>query len=107
MNLNILLQQATPNGMGTSSYSGLIMIVLLFVIMYFFMIRPQQKQKKEIEKQRASLKVGDKVVTSGGIYGKLKEMNDTIYIVEIAEGVKIRIDKTSVFALPNENQSNK
>jgi preprotein translocase subunit YajC len=107
MNLSILLQAATPGGGSGSGYTGLIMIVLLFVIMYFFMIRPQQKQKKEIEKQRANLKTGDKVVTSGGIYGRLKEINDSIYVVEIAEGIKIKIDKASVFAVSNESSSNK
>jgi preprotein translocase subunit YajC len=106
MNLSILLQ-AAPGGTSGSSYTPMIMIVLLFVIMYFFMIRPQQKQKKEIEKQRANLKTGDKVVTSGGIYGRLKEINDPIYVVEIAEGVKIKIDKASVFAVSNESSSTK
>jgi preprotein translocase subunit YajC len=68
--------------------------------MWFFMIRPQQKRQKEIEKQRAALKTGDKVVTSGGLHGKLKEINDHDYVVEIAEGVKVKIDKASVFAAP-------
>lgn len=105
MILSILLQAApaAPGG----GYSSIIMIVLLFVIMYFFMIRPQQKQRKEVEKQRAALKVGDKVVTAGGIYAKLKEINDTTYVIEIADGVKVKIDKTSVFAVSDGNQTNK
>ncbi|MDR0412701.1 MAG: preprotein translocase subunit YajC [Dysgonamonadaceae bacterium] len=103
--LNILLQAGSPSG--GSGYTGIIMIVLLFVIMYFFMIRPQQKQRKEVEKQRAALAPGHKVVTAGGVHGKLKEINDTTYVVEIAEGVKIKIDKTSVFAVPDGNQTNK
>ena len=102
--LHVLLQAPAAGGMG--SYSGIIMIVLLFVIMYFFMIRPQQKQRKEIEKQRAAMKVGDKVVTAGGVHGKLKEITDTTFLVEIADGVKIRIDKASVFAAPDGNQKN-
>ena len=97
--LTILLQ---AEGVTKNPYSGLIMIAALFVIMYFFMIRPQQKQRKEVEKQRAALAVGDKVLTAGGIYGKIKEINDTIYVIEIAEGVKIKIDKTSVFAVREE-----
>ena len=97
--LTILLQ---AQGVGGSPYSGLIMIAALFVIMYFFMIRPQQKQRKEVEKQRAALTVGDKVLTAGGIYGKIKEANDTTFVIEIAEGVKIKIDKTSVFAAREE-----
>ncbi|MCL1938500.1 MAG: preprotein translocase subunit YajC [Candidatus Azobacteroides sp.] len=99
MNLLSILLQAPASG-GELSWTGPLLIVLLFVVMYFFMIRPQQKQKKEIEKQRANLKVGDKVVTSGGIHAKLKEINDNNYIIEIADGVKVKIDKASVFALP-------
>lgn len=105
MILSILLQAEAVGG--GSPYSGIIMIVLLFVIMYFFMIRPQQKQKKEVEKQRAALGVGDKVITAGGIHGKIKEMNDTTFLIEIADGIKIKVDKTSVFAAPNGNQTNK
>ncbi|GHT76375.1 preprotein translocase subunit YajC [Bacteroidia bacterium] len=97
MYLSSILFQAQA-GAG-SPYGGLIMIVLLFVIMYFFMIRPQQKQRKQVEQQRAALAVGDKVLTSGGIYGKIKEVNDTNFLIEIAEGVKIKVDKTSVFAV--------
>ena len=103
MTLSILLQGASgapgPGGI-LGGGGGLIMIVLLFVIMWFFMIRPQQKRQKEIEKQRAALKTGDKVVTSGGIHGKLKEINDQDYVIEIADGVKVKIDKASVFAAP-------
>jgi preprotein translocase subunit YajC len=99
--LSILLQTGTPGGFLGGGGSGLLMIVLLFVIMWFFMIRPQQKRQKEIEKQRAALKAGDKVVTSGGLHGKLKEVNDHDCIVEIADGVKVKVDKASVFAAPN------
>ncbi|MDR2683220.1 MAG: preprotein translocase subunit YajC, partial [Dysgonamonadaceae bacterium] len=70
MILSILLQgQGTSGGFLGGGGSGLLMIVLLFVNMWFFMIRPQQKRQKEIEKQRAALKTGDKVVTSGGLHG--------------------------------------
>ena len=104
MVLSILLDgaSATPGGglFGGGSSSGIIMIVLLFVIMWFLMIRPQQKRQKEIEKQRAALQAGDKVVTSGGIHGKLKEVNDRDYVIEIADGIKIKVDKASVFAAP-------
>ncbi|MDR0540787.1 MAG: preprotein translocase subunit YajC [Dysgonamonadaceae bacterium] len=106
MTLSILLDGFNFFG-GSSGANGLFMIVALFAIMYFFMIRPQQKRQKEIEKQRAALKTGDKVVTSGGLHGKLKEINDHDYLVEIAEGVKVKIDKASVFAAPNETPSAK
>ncbi|MDH8702341.1 preprotein translocase subunit YajC [Dysgonomonadaceae bacterium PH5-43] len=104
MMLSILLQAEAPAA-GGSPYSGLIMIVALFAIMYFFMIRPQQKQKKELEKQRAALGVGDKIVTAGGIHGKIKEVKDTTFVIEIADNVRVKMDKTSIFAAPNEQAS--
>lgn len=95
--LSILLQAATPGAGGASSYSGILMMVLIFVVFYFFMIRPQQKRQKEIKKQREAMKAGDTVVTSGGIYGKVKDIKDTTVTIEIAENVRIKVDKNSVF----------
>lgn len=103
--LSILLQAAAPAAGGVSSYSGILMMVLIFVVFYFFMIRPQSKRQKEIKKQREAMQVGDKVVTSGGIYGKLKEIKETTVIVEIAENVRIKIDKNSVFATADDIQT--
>jgi preprotein translocase subunit YajC len=65
------------------------------------MIRPQQKKQKNIQKAREALQVGDPVVTAGGIYGRIKEIGDVFMVIEIADGVRIRIDKTSVFAAGN------
>ena len=96
MNLLTILLQAHPAG--GSQWSGILMMVIIVAIFYFFMIRPQQKKQKEIQKAREALKVGDKVITSGGIYGKIKEIGDLYMVIEIANGVNIRIDKTSVFA---------
>jgi len=79
--------------------------VLIFVVFYFFMIRPQSKRQKEIKKQREAMQVGDKVVTSGGIYGKVKELKETTVIVEIAENVRIKVDKNSVFATADDIQT--
>ena len=104
--LSILLQ-AQPSPGGGSNYSMLMLILLMFVVMYFFMIRPQQKKQKEIQKMRESLKVGDRVVTSGGIYGKIKEVEDTAFIIEIADGVRVKVDKASIFAATNESQPHK
>lgn len=89
---SILLQQAQQG-----DWSGIIMIVALIAIFYFFMIRPQQKRQKEIRKFREGIKVGDKVITAGGIYGKVRNINDTTFQIEISEGVKIIIDKGSVY----------
>ena len=103
MELNsILLQQAQ----GVSGLSSIIMIVALFAIFYFFMIRPQQKRQKEIKKFRESLGKGDSVVTAGGIHGKIRDIKEDSFIVEIADGVRIRVDKGSVYPSAAEaNQS--
>ena len=103
--LNILLQAATPGAGGMGSYSGILMMVLIFVVFYFFMIRPQSKRQKEIKKQREAMKPGDSVVTSGGIYGKVKDIKETTVTVEIAENVRIKVDKNSVFATAEDIQS--
>lgn len=87
--------QGEPAGF-FQQYSFLILMILVFVVMYFFMIRPQQKKQKEIVKWRESLKKGDKIVTVGGIYGTIAEVKDTFLIVEIDNNVKIRVDKSSV-----------
>lgn len=80
--------------------SFLIMMVAIFAIMWFLMIRPQQKKQKEIRKFQNSLQEGSKVVTGGGIYGEVKKIDLTTNIVdvEVAKGVVIRVDKGYVFA---------
>ena len=92
MQLNsILLEQAG----GSAGLMNILFIVLLIVIFYFFLIRPQSK--KQIRKFREALQAGDKVITAGGIYGKIKEVKDTYIVLEISDNVKIRIDKGSVY----------
>lgn len=110
--LNVLLQAADGAagggflGMGSSG-SMIIMMVVLFAIMYFFMIRPQQKKQKALQEARNAIKVGDKVVTAGGIHGKVKEVGDTSFVVEIADGVRIKIEKASVYVSAEDTQANK
>ena len=91
-----------------SSISLIIWIVVLFVFMYFFMIRPQQKRQKEIQNFRNSLTVGQEVITSGGIYGKITHIDDATNTVtlEIATGVKIKMDKGSIFQNAAATQEN-
>ena len=92
--LFVMLQAA---GGSQNNMMNLVMILLIFVVFYFFMIRPQMKKQKDIRKFREGIKVNDKVVTAGGIHGKIREIKDTTFIVEISEGVKITLDKGSVF----------
>ncbi len=100
MNLLTILLQAA----GGSQWSGILMMVVIVAIFYFFMIRPQQKKQKEIQKAREALQPGNKVITAGGIHGKLKEIGDTYMLIEIANGVNIRVDKTSIFASAEDAQ---
>ena len=95
MNLLTVFLQAAGGG---GDYSFLIMMVAIFAIMYFFMIRPQNKKQKEIANFRKSLQVNQKVITAGGIHGIIKEINDDHIVLEIATNVKIKIDKNSIFA---------
>ena len=93
--INSILLQAQPGG---SPIGSILMIVAMFAIMYFLIIRPQQKKQEEIKKFRASLKVGSKVVTAGGIHGVIRELDATCATVEIAQNVKVKIDINSIFA---------
>ena len=92
----VLAAQAAQNGGGMSM---IIMMVVLFAIMWFFMIRPQQKRQKEIQKFQNSLAEGPQVVTGGGVYGTVKKIDLAAGIVEVevAKGVVIRVDKGYVF----------
>ena len=71
-------------------------LVLIIVVFYFFMIRPQMKRQKETQKFRDALQRGDKVVTSGGIYGRIDEIKDQIIFLEVAPNIKLKVDKSVV-----------
>ena len=99
--LNILLQDVPAAAPSTfDQMKTFLPFILIFVVFYFFMIRPQQKKQKEIQKAREGMKVGDKVVLSGGIYGTIKEVKENAFIVEVSDGVRIKVDKGSVFNSP-------
>ncbi|HMN05441.1 MAG TPA: preprotein translocase subunit YajC [Flavobacteriales bacterium] len=91
-NLSIFLQ---ANGQGGGS-SFIIMMVLMFVVFYFFMIRPQQKKAKDARKFRDNLQKGARVVTIGGLHGKVVEVNDKTILLEAADGVKLRYEKSAI-----------
>ena len=91
----ILLQAAGQNGGG--GYSTIIMMVAIGLIFWLFMIRPQQKRQKELQQKRDALGINDRIVTSGGLYGVIKDIKQTEFVVEIADGVRVRVDKGSVF----------
>jgi preprotein translocase subunit YajC len=81
---------------GQSITSMLPLLIGLFVIMYFLMIRPQQKQAKEQQNMLAALKKGDEVVTSGGLIGKVFEVREKVVTLEVSQGTKLRVLKTSI-----------
>ncbi len=93
--LNTFLAIA-PEAQQGNAFMSLLPFLLIIVVFYFFMIRPQMKRQKELRTYREALKKGDKVVTTGGIYGKVTEIKDNIAVIEIAEGVKIKIDKSAI-----------
>ena len=93
--LNLLMLQAMGADNGMMMW---IMLIAMFAIMYFFMIRPQNKKQKEINNFRKQLQINQSVVTAGGIHGIIKEINDNDIILEIDRDVRIRIDKNSIFA---------
>lgn len=94
MTFELFLASQAQQGGGLSM---IIMMIAIFVIMWFFMIRPQQKRQKEIRNFQNSLQEGTKIVTSGGIYGTVKRIAGNTLDIEVAKGVVITVDKGSVF----------
>ena len=101
MNSLVVFLQAAEGPAG-GAWGTIAMFGLIIVVFYFFMIRPQQKKQKAVQEARQAMKVGDKVITAGGIHGRIKEIGETYFIIEIAESVRINIDKASVFAISEE-----
>ena len=93
------MQAAQGGGM-----SMLLMMAAIFAIMWFFMIRPQQKKQKEIQRFRDAITTGTSDVTAGGIYGIIKEVNETTFLVEVAKDIVIKIDKGSVYVAAEDAQ---
>jgi len=92
MTSTVILQAAG----GSSMLSTLVPMVLIMVVFYFFMIRPQVKKAKDHKKLVADLKKGDKIVTTAGIHGRIVDMNETTFLIEVEGGTKIRFDKTAI-----------
>jgi len=98
-NMFILLQAAPAAGASGGGLSGLtsfLPLILIVVVFYFFMIRPQMKKQKAAKKFMEEIKKGDKIVTIGGIHGKISEIQDTTYLIEVEGGNKLKISKTAV-----------
>ena len=94
MTASILLQTAAPEAQNPATFW--IMMGLLMVVFWFFMIRPQQKKAKDAKKCREALQKGAKVITIGGIHGKVLEVADTTILVEVDNNVKLRFEKSAI-----------
>lgn len=94
--MNIILMMQPQDGAEANPLMSFLPLLLIVVVFYFFMIRPQMKRQKETRKFRESLAKGDHVVTTGGIYGKIVEVKETVIILEIAKDVNIKVDKNGI-----------
>lgn len=101
--LAFIVLQANPATPGsTNMLTSLLPLLLVFVVFYFFMIRPQMKRQKELTAFRSAIAKGDKVITTGGLYGKVIDVAENIVTIEIANDVKVRVDKNAVLRDPSE-----
>ena len=94
MNTLTLLAQA-PAG-GQSPFSGIFMMIIIMVMMWVVLIRPQQKQRKELAAKVAAMKIGDKAITAGGIHGLVHKIKDTTVTLKVAEGTMIEFEKSGI-----------
>lgn len=90
---------STSGGQGNALITFL-PLLLVFVVFYFFMIRPQMKKQKDMTNYRNALKKGDKVVTTGGIYGRVQEVKDNYVMMDVGGDIKLKIDKNALLKDP-------
>lgn len=98
--LSFMQPASTPAGQ-SNPIVAFLPLILVFVVFYFFMIRPQMKKQKEMNNYRNSLKRGDKVITTGGIYGRIYEVKDNYVTIEVGGDVKLKIDKNAIVKDPS------
>lgn len=99
---NILLDGATApanSASGASAFMNFLPLILIIVVCYFFMIRPQQQKQKELNKMREALKKGDHVVTTSGLMAKVAEVNEKYVALELADGVVAKFDKAAIMTV--------
>ena len=98
--ISVLLM--APAQEGKNPLMSFLPLILIIMVFYLFMIRPQMKKQKELRNFRSTLKKGDKIVTTGGIYGKVSDISDQFVTVEVAEKVKLKLDKNAVLKDPGD-----
>ena len=100
----LLLMGQPAGGAGAGQGNALVTflpLILVFVVFYFFMIRPQMKKQKEMNNYRNSLKRGDKVITTGGIYGRVHEVKDNYVMIDAGGDIKLKVDKSALLKDPS------
>jgi preprotein translocase subunit YajC len=102
--INIILMTQPAGGSEGNSLGMFLPLIAIMVIFWFFMIRPQAKRQKELRKFRDSLQKGDKVITTGGIYGKVVSIKDNIVVIQVDENTKLTVDKSSIIKDPTDLQ---
>ena len=85
-----------PAGEGQSPYMSFVFLLLIILVFYFFMIRPQMKKQKDLRTYREALQKGDKVITTGGIYGKIVDVKENVILMEVADNIRLRVDKSAI-----------
>ena len=108
MLVNIAYAQASQSAGGQSFIIQLLPLILIFVVFYFLLIRPQQKRVKQHREMVTNLKVGNQVITSGGILAKIVKVDDNNYItISISDGVNVKIKRDTITEVISENSSSK
>ncbi len=100
MNLHLIVLQQTAKS--PNPLTSLLPLFLIIIVFYFFMIRPQMNKQKELKNYRNSLQKNDKIITTGGIYGKITDIKDNTVTVEIADNLRIKVDKNAILKDPGD-----
>lgn len=97
--IDIAYAMGGGGGEGAGGFTGFIPIILMFVIFYFLLIRPQQKKQKEQRNMVSNLKKGDRIITSGGLHGRITGLDDATLTLEIADKVRVKVGRSNVAAM--------
>lgn len=92
----MIVLYAEAQGSGGSGYTSLLFIVGIFALIYFMMIRPQQRRRREVQNMQSTMGVGDEIITVGGLYGTIRSLDDESVLLEIAPGVTARYAKAAI-----------
>jgi len=96
---DIAFAQTAQTGSGPGAFASFLPLVLIFVVFYFLLIRPQQKKTKELREMLSRIKRNDEVMTTGGMYGKIIALTDTVVTLEVAPNVRVRVSRTNISQL--------